>query len=159
MPLNEITVKSLKPTDKARKVSDAKGLYLFVAPTGSKLWRYDYRHDGKRKTMSFGAWPKVSLATARGMRDVAKASIGDGTNLQFGGHLAAWFGPTFSLELWQQANMRLPRPGQKHQVYIYPIIARGTYDERAMEVLQDKDATQDRIIQNFLYNPTYPLVV
>ena len=78
MPLNEIAVKSLKPTDKARKVSDAKGLYLFLAPTGSKLWRYDYRHEGKRKTMSFGAWPKVSLATARGMRDIAKASIGDG---------------------------------------------------------------------------------
>lgn len=79
------------------------------------------------------------------------ASIGHGTNLQYGGHLAAWFGLTWSLELWQQANMRLPRPGQEHQVLIYPIIAEGTYDERALDVLQEKGATQNRIIQNFLY--------
>lgn len=79
------------------------------------------------------------------------ASIGHGTNLQYGGHLAAWFGLTWSLELWQQANMRLPRAGQTKQVLIYPIIAEGTYDERALDVLQERGATQDRIIQNFLY--------
>lgn len=77
------------------------------------------------------------------------ASIGHGTNLQYGGHIAAWFGLTFSLELWLQANMRLPRPGQTKQVLIYPIIAEGTYDERALTILGDKDATQDRIIRNF----------
>lgn len=80
------------------------------------------------------------------------ASIGHGTNLQYGGHLAAWFGLTWSLELWQQANMRLPRPGQTKQVLIYPIISEGTYDERALEVLQQKGATQDRIIQHFLHH-------
>lgn len=79
------------------------------------------------------------------------ASIGHGTNLQYGGHLAAWFDLTWSLELWQQANMRLPRPGQTKQVLIYPIIAENTYDERALDVLQDKAATQDRIIENFLH--------
>ena len=79
------------------------------------------------------------------------ASIGHGTNLQYGGHLAAWFDLTWSLELWQQANMRLPRSGQTKQVLIYPIIADGTYDERALDVLQEKGATQNRIIQNFLY--------
>ncbi|RWO06351.1 MAG: DEAD/DEAH box helicase [Mesorhizobium sp.] len=77
------------------------------------------------------------------------ASIGHGTNLQYGGHLAAWYGLTFSLELWLQANMRLPRPGQTEQVLIYPIIAEGTYDERAITILNDRDATQDRIIRNF----------
>ncbi len=77
------------------------------------------------------------------------ASIGHGTNLQYGGHIAAWFGLTFSLELWQQANMRLPRPGQKEQVLIYPIIAEGTYDERTLTILNDKNATQQRIIESF----------
>jgi SNF2 family DNA or RNA helicase len=77
------------------------------------------------------------------------ASIGHGTNLQYGGHIAAWYGLTFSLELWQQANMRLPRPGQKKQVLIYPIIARDTYDERALSVLNRKGVTQDHIIQTF----------
>ncbi|TIU88878.1 MAG: DEAD/DEAH box helicase [Mesorhizobium sp.] len=77
------------------------------------------------------------------------ASIGHGTNLQYGGHIAAWYGLTFSLELWLQANARLPRPGQTEQVLIYPIIAEGTYDERALTILNAKDATQDRIIRNF----------
>jgi SNF2 family DNA or RNA helicase len=77
------------------------------------------------------------------------ASVGHGTNLQYGGHIACWFGLTFSLELWQQFNMRLPRPGQTEQVLIYPIIAEGTYDERALTVLSDRDATQERIIRNF----------
>ncbi|MER9833372.1 SNF2-related protein [Mesorhizobium sp. M0145] len=77
------------------------------------------------------------------------ASIGHGTNLQFGGHIAAWYGLTFWLELWLQFNKRLPRPGQTEQVLIYPIIAEGTYDERAITILNDRDATQDRIIRNF----------
>ena len=77
------------------------------------------------------------------------ASIGHGTNLQYGGHIAAWYGLTFSLELWLQANMRLPRPGQTKQVLIYPIVARGTYDERALTLLSAKEMTQDRIIGNF----------
>ena len=79
------------------------------------------------------------------------ASIGHGTNLQYGGHIAAWLGLTFNLELWQQANMRLPRPGQTKQVLIYPIVAKGTYDERAMASLQAKGVTQDRIVENFLH--------
>ena len=79
------------------------------------------------------------------------ATLAHGLNLQYGGHLMAWFGLTWSLELWQQANMRLPRPGQTKQVLIYPIVAEGTYDERALSVLQDKAATQDRIIQSFLH--------
>ena len=78
------------------------------------------------------------------------ASIGHGTNLQYGGHIAAWYGLTFSLELWLQANARLPRPGQTKQVLIYPIVAEGTYDERALRILNDKNATQDRIIGHFL---------
>lgn len=79
------------------------------------------------------------------------ASIGHGTNLQYGGRIAVWYGLTFNLELWQQANARLPRPGQKGQVLIYPLIARGTYDERAYAALQLKGATQDRIVASFLH--------
>lgn len=78
------------------------------------------------------------------------ASIGHGTNLQYGGHIAAWYGLTFSLELWLQANARLPRAGQTEQVLIYPIIAEGTYDERALKILNRKDSTQNRVIENFL---------
>lgn len=77
-------------------------------------------------------------------------SIGHGTNMQDGGHIMAWYGMTFSLELWQQANKRLPRPGQTKQVLIYPIVALGTYDEKALKSLNAKDATQARIIEHFM---------
>lgn len=82
------------------------------------------------------------------------ASLGHGTNLQYGGHIAIWYGLTFSLELYLQANMRLPRPGQKEQVLIYQIIAEETYDERALNLLSARDATQESLVQSVLH--TYP---
>ena len=57
------------------KLSDEKGLYLFIQPSGGRLWRFDYRFDGKRKTLALGAYPDVSLADARNKRDVARKLI------------------------------------------------------------------------------------
>lgn len=74
------------------------------------------------------------------------ASCAHGLNLQYGGHIAIWYGLTWSLELWLQANARLPRPGQDKIVSIYQLLARGTVDERAMAALGGKGARQDRII-------------
>ena len=76
------------------------------------------------------------------------ASCGHGLNLQYGGHICIWYGLTWSLELYLQANARLPRPGQQHQVAIYHIIAEGTYDEIALDVLSDKNVTQQKIIES-----------
>ncbi len=73
-------------------------------------------------------------------------SGGHGTNLQYGGHIAIWFDLTWSLELYLQANARLPRPGQKHIVAIYQILAEGTVDERVVEALDGKEANQQAII-------------
>lgn len=70
-------------------------------------------------------------------------SCAHGLNLQFGGHLACWYGFTWSLELYQQANARLPRPGQKWPVGIYQIIAEGTDEERLLEVLADRNSVQE----------------
>lgn len=74
------------------------------------------------------------------------ASCAHGLNMQYGGHIAIWYGLTWSLELWLQANARLPRPGQTKIVSIYQILARGTVDERAMDALGGKGTRQDRII-------------
>ena len=74
------------------------------------------------------------------------ASCAHGLNMQFGGHIAIWYGLTWSLELWLQANARLPRPGQTEIVAIYMIVAEGTYDERAVEVIGDKDVGQQQMI-------------
>ncbi len=74
-------------------------------------------------------------------------SCAHGLNMQYGGHIQIWYGLTWSLELWQQANARLARPGQKRQVAIYMIMARGTCDEDVMAVLKRKDATQEAVTE------------
>ena len=59
------SVKRTKPKDKPFKLSDRDGLYLLVEPSGSRLWRMNFRFEGKQKTISFGRWPEVLLADAR----------------------------------------------------------------------------------------------
>ncbi|MBB3956031.1 tyrosine-type recombinase/integrase [Novosphingobium sediminicola] len=80
MALTETAVRNAKPKDKAYKLSDSGGLYLFVTPAGGKLWRMKFRVSGKEKLLSFGGWPQVKLAIARKERDKAKESLASGTD-------------------------------------------------------------------------------
>lgn len=80
MPLTDTAIRQAKHGDKARKLADERGLYLLVSPTGGKLWRLDYRFEGKRKTLSIGAYPDVSLAAARKLRDQAREKLASGTD-------------------------------------------------------------------------------
>jgi len=73
--LTNAKVLGLKARNDPYKVSDGGGLYVFVQPTGSKLWRLAYRFQGKQRTASFGAYPAVSLAGARIHRDEIKALL------------------------------------------------------------------------------------
>ncbi len=76
------------------------------------------------------------------------ASVGHGLNIQEGGHIIVWYGLTWSLELYQQANARLYRQGQKHQsVVINHLIAAGTVDEQVMQALRTKDVTQAALMK------------
>lgn len=75
------------------------------------------------------------------------ASIGHGLNLQDGGHIIIWFGLTWSLELYEQANERLNRPGQKNICRIYHLILKHTHDERVLKALQKKEAGQAAAIE------------
>lgn len=74
------------------------------------------------------------------------ASAGHGLNLQRGGSVIVWFGLSWSLELDQQFNGRLHRQGQTKPVRIIRIITEGTIDERVLNVLSDKDATQSKLL-------------
>lgn len=65
MALTDTGIKKAKPQEKAYRLSDGKGMFLFVTPTGGKLWRWKYRHGGKEKLMSLGQYPDVPLAEAR----------------------------------------------------------------------------------------------
>ena len=75
------------------------------------------------------------------------ASIGHGLNLQHGGHITIWFGLTWSLELYQQANERLNRPGQTNVCRVYHLVMKGTHDERVLASLKNKENGQDAAIE------------
>jgi integrase len=75
MPLSDATIRNLKPREKPYKVSDFDGLFVLVKPTGSRLWQFKYRLDGKEKLLSIGPYPEITLAEARAARDAARALV------------------------------------------------------------------------------------
>ncbi|MNN73103.1 hypothetical protein D3C81_1891930 [compost metagenome] len=74
------------------------------------------------------------------------ASAAYGLNLQDGGNHVVWFGLTWSLELYQQANGRLHRQGQTQKVILHHLVVQGGMDEEVMEALESKATTQDRLL-------------
>jgi hypothetical protein len=80
MALTAVEVRSLKPRDRAYKVSDSGGLQVHVQPTGQRYWRYAFRWAGRQQTMALGVFPAVSLSEARAKRDAAKKVLASGTN-------------------------------------------------------------------------------
>lgn len=80
MALTDIQVRNAKPEIKPRKLTDGKGLYLYVSPSGGKSWRYDYSSFGKRKTLTIGPYPQFGLAEARQLRDEAKKRLLEGVD-------------------------------------------------------------------------------
>jgi SNF2 family DNA or RNA helicase len=76
------------------------------------------------------------------------ASAAYGLNLQDGGNHVIWFGLNWSLELYQQANKRLHRQGQTQKVIVHHLVVEGGRDEDVISALNDKGATQDRLIES-----------
>lgn len=110
---------------------------------------YAYQHDADRiraripcraldTPADIDAWNRGEIPVAL----AHPASIGHGLNLQDGGHIIIWYGLTWSLELYQQANERLNRPGQKNVCRIYHLILAGTHDSRVLDALKRKNTGQ-----------------
>lgn len=74
------------------------------------------------------------------------ASCAYGLNLQQGGHHVVWFGLTWSLELYQQANKRLHRQGQKQPVIIHHLVVEDGMDAEVMKALESKAGTQEGLM-------------
>lgn len=72
MTLTDFACKNAKFGKGPQKIAAGGGLYLFLSPSGAKLWRLKYRFMGKEKTLSIGPYPKVTLNDARKARDEAK---------------------------------------------------------------------------------------
>ncbi|MEX6385321.1 tyrosine-type recombinase/integrase [Providencia hangzhouensis] len=80
--LTDKKLKSLKPENKLYKVADRDGLYVAVTKTGSISFRYDYRFNGRRETITFGRYSDdgITLAEAREMLIDAKKTLNAGVS-------------------------------------------------------------------------------
>jgi hypothetical protein len=80
MALTDVEIKRAKAKDKAYRMSDSGGMYLWVTPAGGKLWRWAYVYERKEKLMSFGRYPDISLATARERHRDARTLLASGVD-------------------------------------------------------------------------------
>lgn len=78
--LSDTKLRNLKPSARPYKLADFDGLYIYVTQSGTRSWRYDYRHGGKRFTLTLGKYPDVALADARGRLRDARSSLASGNN-------------------------------------------------------------------------------
>lgn len=129
---------------------------LYEAANGKPvLIFYMYKHDRDRIKALIGQDAR-ELDSARDIADwnagrikaaiAHPASTGHGLNLQSGGSTIIWFGLTWSLELYQQANARLWRQGQKETVIVHHLVTKDTIDEQVMKVLQKKEKGQSALM-------------
>lgn len=118
---------------------------------------YAFLHDADRILLAFDPYYRVRIY--HDARDLERWNAGEydillchpastayGLNMQQGGHIIVWFGMTWNLEHYQQANARLHRQGQQHPVLIYHLVAKGTIDERAYAALARKADTQNHLL-------------
>ncbi|MCU0597808.1 MAG: Arm DNA-binding domain-containing protein [Desulfobacterales bacterium] len=54
MPITDAKAKNAKSREKQYKIQDTGGLYLLITSSGGKYWRFDFRFEGKRKTLALG---------------------------------------------------------------------------------------------------------
>jgi len=80
MALTDIGIKKAKITEKPYRLKDSGGLFLFVTPTGGKIFRWKYRYEGKQKLMTFGKYPDVSLVLARERHAEARKLLATGVD-------------------------------------------------------------------------------
>jgi len=137
MPLSDIAIKKAKSSDKKQKMFDGGGLYLEVAPSGGKLWRFKYRFGGKEKLLSLGPYPLISLKDAREKRDAAKRLLlesQDPGEIKKAQKLAAVYGGEDSFEYvareWIENNSRTwveshtVRLARRLEQYVFPWIGK-----------------------------------
>lgn len=152
---NVVEIHSLKLDALDRIIEEAAGAPVLVA--------YSYQFDLAKlkkkypKAEVVGESKNLTKRWNNGEISILLAhpqAAGHGLNLQYGGCITVWYGLCWSLEYYQQLNKRLHRPGQKETVFIHHIVAEGTMDEVVMEVLPEKDATQDALIEATKWVPT-----
>lgn len=80
MSLTDTALKALRPREKVYTVTDERGLYVEVFPTGGIVWRFRYRLNGKQEKLTLGKYPALTLKNARIKRDEAAQAAAMGTS-------------------------------------------------------------------------------
>jgi len=145
----ETSTKKLDALEEIIELANGKPVLVF----------YSYRFDKERIRLRLKK-SKLKIAEIKNTEDIENwnsgkvdillahpASAGHGLNLQAGGNIIVWFGLTWSLELYQQANARLWRQGQKETVIIHHLITQGTADEAVMRSLLSKHDVQEELLE------------
>ncbi len=121
----------------------------------SALVAYHFKHDLERLKSKYPhgrvlqsmedveAWNRGEIE----LLFIHPKSAGHGLNLQYGGSVLVWYCLTSDLELYQQVNERLNRPGQTEPVSVYRIVATGTVDERIIPVLEQRANAQAELME------------
>ena len=142
--VKEIHSKKLDALEDLIEAANGKSVLIF----------YSYKHDKDRMQGRFKVTEiQTSEDIAKWNKGQIKIAVADpgaashGLNLQMGGSTVIWFGLTWSLELYQQANARLWRQGQKETVVIHHIVTKETIDEEVMRSLKNKDIGQKALLQ------------
>lgn len=144
----EIHTKKLEALEDLVEASNGNPVMVF----------YYFKHDYDRIVNHF---KDINIRTIVAPQDVTDwnagrielllvhpASVGHGLNLQQGGSIIIWYSlPNWNLELYQQANARLYRQGQKESVRVYHIVAKGTIDVDMLQSLENKDVTQRALLE------------
>lgn len=123
----------------------------------SVLVFYNFQHDYERLMQRLKEYGPRTIKSSQDITDwndgkiqvllAHPASMGHGLNLQLGGHITIWFGLTWDLEVYLQANARLYRQGQTQTVLIHHIVAKGTVDEDILARLAKKEMSQAELIE------------
>lgn len=124
---------------------------------------YEFNHDRERILNRFGAVPVLGSGTSpKQIEDIIgrfnageipvllghPGSMGHGLNLQGACHHIIWFGITWNLEFYDQAIARVYRQGQKEaRVFVHHLVAKDTLDEKVVRVLDQKDKTQQSLLE------------
>lgn len=73
-------VAKAKPAAKPYRMTDTRGLYLWVKPSGGKVWRTNYVVAGVKRLLTLGEFPRMSLAEARAARAQVKVDVRAGAD-------------------------------------------------------------------------------
>lgn len=115
---------------------------------------YAFKHDRERITARYQA---RHLDTAKDILDwnngdvplllAHPASAGHGINLQDGGSTIVWYQIPYSLELYEQANARLHRQGQKQTVIVHHLVCDDTFDRSVLDLIGRKEDRQEKLLE------------